>query len=306
MTNTPTSKEYMGLPIALLMLASAPILIRFSSIQFLSLISWRLIFVCILLFIISFKHPIQKISLLQKKKIATVGFILLCHFVTWVIAIRNLPISVATIIYAANPISTAIFGRLILKEKYYLRYFISLLISMAGIVIIANIKGGTIPITPFGISAITASAIFYSLYMVLSKRLRQGIENTTYSFYLNLSGALIGFTLLLGYNYFTDQTINIINYPVIEWGYVILLALLPSLMGHTLLIYLVHFFNLNWISIFKLANPLFSSFLAYIFFKENFTSTHWIAFSFILVGLINSFDLKRLYGKSNRTSKIIP
>jgi len=299
MISTPTTKHYTSLPLALIMLASAPILIRFSNIHFLSLISWRLIFVCTLLFIINFKFPIRKVSFKEIRKIAAVGLFLFLHFITWVIAVRNLPISVATIIYATNPIYTAIFGKVILKEKYHLRYFMSLLISMIGIVIIANIKGSTIPVTAFGITAIIISAIFYSLYMVLSKKIRQSTDNTTYSFYLNGSAAIFGFGCLFFNNLFFDIPINIISFQNIEWIYVLLLAVFPSLLGHTLLIYLVHFFNLNWVSIFKLINPLISSFLAYIFFKESFTVTHWVAFGFILIGLINSFDLKSLWRQKN-------
>jgi drug/metabolite transporter (DMT)-like permease len=299
MNNTATNKHYMGLPIALIMLASAPILIRLSNIHFLSLISWRLVFVCALLFIINFKFPIKTISFKQKKEIAIVGIFLFCHFITWVIAIRNLPISVATIIYATNPITTAVFAKIILKEKYHLRYFISLLISMVGIVIIANLKGSTIAVTAYGITAIILSASFYSLYMVLSKKIRKSIDNTTYSFYLNATASIIGFSYLLINNIFLENPIDIVSFSNIEWLYILLLAIFPSLLGHTLLIYLVHFFNLNWVSIFKLINPLISSFFAYIFFKESFTPTHWLAFSFILIGLINSFDLKRLYEKGN-------
>ena len=63
----------MGLPIALIMLASAPIFIRFSNIHNLALISWRLVFVCALLAVISFKFPIRKISLKEFKKVSIVG-----------------------------------------------------------------------------------------------------------------------------------------------------------------------------------------------------------------------------------------
>ena len=162
---------------------------------------------------------------------------------------------------------------------------------MIGIFIIANFKNSIIPVTAFGIVSIVLSAMFYSLYMVLSKRIRQKIDNTTYSFYLNLSAGCFGFISIILYNLYSTSPIDLIYFPNIEWFYILLLAIFTSLLGHTLLIYLVHFFNLNWVSIFKLLNPLLSSFMAYIIFKESFTSTHWLAFGFILIGLINSFDL---------------
>lgn len=303
MENTPTLKHYIELPFSIIMLATAPILIRYSGIHFLALIGWRLFFVSLGLFIISILFK-SKISFKKSYlKIGGVSFILLLHFVTWIIAIRNLPVSVATISYACHPITTAILAKFILKEKYHKRYLVGLVFSMIGMYLVSQTKNNNMEVTSIGLISVGFSALFYSLYMVLSKKVRSGLNNIQYSFFLNLFGMIMTFFVIANLNFLGITHIESINYPLDEWKVIITLALFSSLMGHTLLLYLVHYFNLNLISIIKLASPIMSSIFAYILFKEQLTYIHGLAFTFILFGLVISSNLGEFYAKRLRTRK---
>lgn len=303
MDTKPELKHYFELPLAIVMLSTAPILIRYTNIHPLSLIAYRLLFVAGILFILGFIKK-QKFKMNKERfKIALVSSILLLHFITWINAIRNLPISVATIIYSCHPVTTAIMGRMILKEAYYKRYFIGLILSLIGMYFVSLTKNNQMEITQYGLINVILSAFFYSLYMVLSKRIRRGLDNTEYSFYLNLFSALFSFCIILIGQLIFNYQINFIHFEVKDWFVILSLTIMPSLLGHTLMVYLVHYFNLNWLSIFKLASPILSSIMAYLLFNEILTITHGIAFTFILIGLVISSNLGDIYAKRSRVNQ---
>lgn len=284
-------KNILILSLSLFMLASAAVIVKFSTLHPLTLLCWRLGFVVIILFpfYLSKKQSIpNKIQLL---KISFVSLFLVGHFYTWFRGVPLLPVSVATIIYATNPIYTAVISHFVLKEEYRLRYFVSFLMAIIGIVLIVKHDLQIQSISIEGVSLMITSAIFYSCYMTLSKRVRINRDNTSYSFYLNLFSVIISITILILINTFSDRPILWIGFAPFNWWVIVALAIFASVLGHTLMTYSVAHLNLNFVSIFKLMSPMLSSILAFIVFGEKMTSNHFIGFLFVASGVIISLNI---------------
>jgi len=274
------------------MLSTAPVIVKMSTLHPLVIASWRLLLVAVFLLPFMLKAPSKKIPLKTLRNIFFISIILFFHFYAWFSGIPKLPIAFATIIYACNPISTAIISFLVLKEPLYPRHIIGMILSMSGIYI--TYQGSLDSLTNGfdGVLEIIFAAIAYSTYMVYSKKARLSIPNSIYSFYLNLFTSLIAFAALVVSFIFTDLQTSWIDFESSQWLILLALAVLPSLLGHTLIIYILPNFNMNFVSIFKLTNPLLAGAMAYVIFGEGFTLNHFIGLFFVAIGVTYSLGIK--------------
>lgn len=272
------------------MLATAPVIVKFSHLSPLVILVWRLFLVAILLFIPAYQAKI-KISKSELKHIAMASIFMFLHFYTWFTGIKFLPVGLTTIIYATNPIYTAIIGHFFIKEKFNKIYMISFCLSLIGILVAMATKAqGNFEI--IGVAYIVLAAVFYSSYMVYSKRNRTHLNNYVYNFILNIITMFIGAFFLIATHLFSPLP-ELFPPNFYEWKILFLMAIFPSILGHTLMIYNVKHFNLNFISCFKLISPLFASFLAYIFFKEKIDLNLIIGFSFVALGVVFALPWKK-------------
>ncbi len=301
-------KNILILALSLFMLSAAAVIVKFSTLHPIVLLFWRLLFVTLLLlplYITQYYewYPRKKSKMMMSIKskpiipskkelmeILFVSFFLVGHFYTWFKGVPLLPISVASIIYATNPIYTAIIAYFVLKEEYHFRYFISFLMALLGIVITMRHDFSAHTINLQGVGLMIATAIFYSSYMALSKKMRLKRDNISYSFYLNFFAAIISLIILIAAISFSSESIEWITFDFHNWWVILSLAVFASLLGHTLMIYSVAHLNLNFVSIFKLFGPLLSSLMAFLVFGEKMSTDHIIGFLFVASGVIISLD----------------
>lgn len=274
------------LSLSIAMLATAPVIVKFSSLAPVIILVWRLILVCLMLSPLLFK---KRVRLLKKEMIHILfaSFLMFLHFMSWFSGVKLLSVGLTTIIYATNPIFTAMIGFFFIKEKFNFKFIFAFILSILGIVIAASDKVNFSESKLEGIIYIILAAIFYSAYIVYSKHNRKNIDNAVYSFYLNLFTCVIGLILIIFLYIFSSfQIESLLVKDLHEIFYLFLLALFPSLLGHSLMTYTVKHYNLNFISCFKLASPLIASFLAYFFFNEVITKNLIIGFSFVAIGIL--------------------
>jgi drug/metabolite transporter (DMT)-like permease len=116
---------------------------------------------------------------------------------------------------------------------------------------------------------ILVGAFLNSLYMVLSKRVRKDLPNGLFTFILNSGGFLIGLVLFFANSSINNITfMNLFDVGQFSWMILFLLALLPSILGHTLMIFSLPHFNLNFVSCLKLLSPISASALGIYFFND--------------------------------------
>lgn len=268
------------------MLATAPVIVKFSTLEPVVILIWRLVLVCLMLSPLLVK---KKIKLLKREflHILFASALMFLHFMTWFTGVKLLSVGLTTIIYATNPIYTALIGFVFIKEKFNFKFVMAFFLSILGIVIAATDKVNFSESKLGGIFYILLAAIFYSAYIVYSKHNRKNIDNAVYSFYLNLFTCLLGFIFVFILSVFSDFKLeNLLISDTYEIMILFLLALFPSLLGHSLMTYTVKHYNLNLISCFKLASPLIATFLAYLCFGELITKKLIIGFSFVAIGIL--------------------
>ncbi|EQC47715.1 DMT family transporter [Bacteriovorax sp. Seq25_V] len=279
------------LNLSVFMLATAPVIVKFSSLAPISILFFRLLLVSILLlpFAVRSGIRIDKDDLI---KVALASCFLFFHFLSWFSGIQKIPVGLTVIIYATNPIFTALIGHLVIREYFNKRFLFSLVFSFVGVVI-ASLSKANGEVDFVGVFQILLAALFYSSYMVYSKRNRATVKNSTYNFYLNFFTCILGGGALLVLG-LSSSGVELLSLPSLyDWQVLLALAILPSILGHTLMVYSVSHYNLNMISSLKLFSPLISSYMAYVFFGERFNENLLLGFSFVAIGVIFALPWKR-------------
>jgi len=102
------------------------------------------------------------------------------------------------VIVAAAPFTTLLASRIFLKdEKLHLSYFIGLILSMTGIVILTVPKGTAIAVSPFGDFLAVAAICVWALYTTLTSIIgRRGYPNLAVTRDMFFWG-LVGHTIVL-------------------------------------------------------------------------------------------------------------
>ncbi len=129
--------------------------------------------------------------------------------------------------------------------------------------------------------------------MVLSKKVRLKIPNSTYTFYLNLFTSLIAFFALCISISFYELNTDWIGFEWNQWLVLLTLALLPSLLGHTLIIYILPKFNINFVSIFKLGSPILAATMAFFIFNEELSVSFFFGLFFVAAGVFTSIGVNK-------------
>ncbi len=278
--------------LSVFMLSTAPVLVKFLTLEPLVILVWRLLFVCILLLPFAYKS-LKSLTISSVKQVFLVSIVLTVHFWLWFKGIALLNVSVVAVIFASNPIFTAIFGYLILREPFKKRYFLAIAMSIIGIYY-AFLSQGNAELSVTGTSYILVGSSLYSLYMVLSKRCRKEMNNGLYTFTLNLGAFILGLVMFLLTTTFSETSFSsLYNINIFSYQMLFLLALMPSVLGHTLMIYSVPFFNLNFISCLKLLSPLSASALGIYFFGDELSRELIIGFILVCTGVLFAIPWKR-------------
>lgn len=207
------------------------------------------------------------------------GFFFFVHLWTYKFAAQNTTIANGMILFATNPLFTAIITIIFMKEKFERRYLISYTLALISIYLLIQQNLQLNSKNSLGdLSAIT-SAFLYSLYIIFGKKARHAMSNPTYTFFIYGFAATCFLSLSLWKG--TELT----NYPIKTWLGIALLVTFPTLMGHAIFSYLLKNLNINWMSTGKLAEPVMATLAAYFLFSEELSPNTAISFTLTAIAI---------------------
>ncbi len=252
--------------IAVIGVSFGSIIIRFSDAQPLLIALWRLLIASLLLWPLALRNKNRPFLSLGKKDFLLVlfaGVALAMHFYLWITSVFLTTVANSTVLVSTQVLFVALGEWIFLRRRYSRTFFLSLSLALAGIVLIANadfrIQSGPALSGDFLAlgGAVMAAAYFY-LGGVLRARLPVEVYGSlVYSAAAIFLAALI---LVLG--------LNFLDFSPINWLYFLLLALVPQLLGHTVLNYLLAKVRPVFITLAVLGEPVGATLWAFLFFKE--------------------------------------
>ncbi|WP_413163539.1 DMT family transporter [Capilliphycus salinus ALCB114379] len=197
---------------------------------------------------------------------AIAGVCLALHFATWITSLSYTSIAASTTLVTTSPIWVAILSAIWLKEKPSKLTILGIIIALTGGIIIALGDGNTTDASQnptLGNSLALIGAWAISFYLIFGREAQQrGFKIGGYVAVAYTVAALI----LLPLPFFFGT--NYSGYPNLVYVYLILMAILPQLVGHTSFSWAVNRTSPTLVMLAILFEPVGASGLGYVFFEE--------------------------------------
>jgi len=272
--------RYLLIFIGIVSLSFAAIFIRMSNSEPLAIATFRMGISSIILLPFFLIKKDKNISKKDIKIFIFSGLFLALHFYTWITSLRFTSIMSSTVLVTTNPIFVSIFSYFLFKKKIKKRTFLAIILSIICIVLMSygfsfstNLKGNLLAL--FG-------ALFASLYIISDYYLRKKYDLIDIVFPVYLVSFLILLSLSLSLN------IKLYPLPLKEYFLFFLIALIPQVIGHSIINYSLKFFSPIFISLAILGEPLGATIFGIIFFKEIPKVLEIIGGLFIITGIVVS------------------
>lgn len=286
--------------IGIISVSSAAIFIRLAiavvgvkSIGFsLFLAASRLIFASLILIPVWKQLRQNRVSRQAYYYAAAAGFSLALHFASWITSLSFTSIAASTTLVTTNPIWVALISWFWWKEKPKKLTLLGIAVALAGSIIIAfgdrAINGENFDNSLFGNFLATIGALMASFYFVFGTQAQKlGLNISSYIAIAYTTSALIllPLPLLFGSSYF--------GYPNLVYIYVLLMAIVSQLIGHTSFNWAVKYVSPTLVSLTILFEPIGASLLGFFLFQEIPSSSVLTGGVILLVGVaIGVLDIR--------------
>ena len=207
------------------------------------------------------------------------GLMLGLHFLLWMASLSHTTVASSTAILTLEPILVLIGSFLLFRIKLPPLALAGMAIAIGG--------AGLIGWGDFGLSAAALKGDLLSflgtaavaVHMLIGKYAVARVSAFVYSFTVFLSAGLVLalYNAAAGYS-FTD-------YPAAEWGNFLLLALVPTLLGHYLFNWLLGRMPATSVSMTVLGEPIGAGLLAWLLLGESITALQAASGGLLLFGV---------------------
>ncbi len=256
---------YLSLFIATFAVSWAAIFIKFSGAGPLATAFYRVILATAILAIPAWSPFHKAIRSLVRRDfilLALSGLALGLHFAVWITSLYYTTISNSTILVATQPIFILILESLSGKEKIETKVILGMLAALAGM---ALISGGDFNLGPkylWGDFLALIGAFLAGIYLFIGRNLRARMDNLAYIFPVYAVAAMTLFIICL---FFREP---LTGFDSRTWLMFLLLALIPTVIGHSLYNWLLKYVPAHKVATTILGEPIGATILAIIFFNQ--------------------------------------
>jgi drug/metabolite transporter (DMT)-like permease len=286
---------YLILAIGVISVSTSAILVKVSSAPSGILAFYRLFFTVLLMSPVFFLKYVKELKLITVRDwmfSILAGVFLAFHFILWFESLHYTSVASSTVLVTLQPLFAFIGAYLFFQEKLTPKALLSAVLAVAGSFIISwgdfRISGSAL----WGdILALIACALITG-YLLFGQTIRKRLSLMTYTYLVYVISSIV---LLL---YVMIQSESLGPYPKEDWIYFLLLAIIPTLLGHSLFNWSLKWLSTSTISMAILFEPIGASLLAYWLLGEKVLMTQVLGGMVIMTGvtlfLIEERKLKKL------------
>ena len=256
----------------------------------------RLVLASLIMIPFNGKGVIGNISSISKNErvlVGLAGVFLGFHFITWIKSLEFTTIASSVILVTTTPVWVAMFSPIFLKEKITRQVVIGLLVAMLGIIVLFLFPSVSKIATRFTTKELIGNGLaligawMMAAYTIVGRHVRDSLPFRNYILLVYGIAALIACLFAIP---------DLRTTPV-EFGeglkWVILLALIPQLIGHTLFNAAVRQIPAVYASIALLGEPVGTILLAWIFIGEKPGIHDLLGGAFVIVGILLAFSKEK-------------
>jgi len=282
-------RTFTGVSIGIVAVSFASIFIKFcNDVPSIMIATYRLTLSSIILLSIA-KSKGMRLSSFGKKHLLMGmlgGFLLSLHFFFWISSLKLTSVASSVVLVATNPIFVGIFSYLFLKERQPAELIVGIILSFLGSIIVvvgdSGLRGLSAQNPSFLLGDILAflGAVTASGYLVIGSRLREEMDVLPYTsmVYTFSASFLLITSISLG--------LPFTGYRPGSYFYMVLLAILPQLIGHTAFNWALKHLKASMVAITILGEPIGASILAYIILGETIGSFQSIGIILVFLAII--------------------
>jgi len=265
--------------VGIVSISFAAIFIRFcDDVPAIMIATYRLSIASIILLVFSMIKGVSFRTVSRRDMVLSLagGVFLGLHFIFWTTSLKYTSVASSVVLVTTNPIFVGIFSWLFLKEKQYAEIIAGTILCLLGSVVIAAGDSGLHSLILLDKKALTGDvlalmgAVMGSAYLLTGSRVRERLDILTYITIVFTASALflIGTSFVMG--------ISPAGYRPSSYMYMVLLAVIPQLVGHTSINWALEHLRAGMIAISILGEAIGATILAYLFFGET-VSTFQVA-----------------------------
>ena len=256
---------YLALLIGMFAISTSAILIRYSDSEPLVIGAYRQAFATLIFLPLILKDKAAEIRSQSYSIIFEMiftGILLGAHFSFFITSVKETSVAASVLLATCHVVYVAILGRIFFGEILSKEAVIGTSVALAGILILFSGDLLDNPGNFMGNLFAFISGILAGLYYLSGRKLRKIISLPTYAFVVYLFSFLTMFTVVL------IQNLSYSNLATSEIQLFLLMALIPTLLGHTMQNWALAYLPAYVVSISLLAEPIGSGLLAWLFFQE--------------------------------------
>lgn len=295
----PGFPPVLALSLGILAVSTAAIFIRFAQQEAPSLViaAYRLSLAALLLAPLVLTRHREELSLIRGRVLALAllsGLFLAFHFATWITSLEYTSVASSVVLVTTTPLWVALFSPLLLKEPIGRIAAIGMGVALSGGVVVglsdACVSTNTGLACPtiadlvlgrafWGDVLALIGAWMAAAYLIIGRRLRSRMSLVGYIFVVYGMAAVV----LVGLALIARQPLWGYSPQTVLW--LVLLALIPQLLGHTIFNWSLRFISASYVSVTLLAEPIGSSILAYFILDETPSGIKIFGAILILAGI---------------------
>lgn len=286
----PSMNPYLAIFTAVLAVSTSAIIVKLSTAPASVIAFYRLAITVLIMspWIIS-NHlgAFKKITRSEFFYSAIAGIFLAFHFIFWFKSLDFTTVASSVVLVTLQPLFAFIGTMIFFKEKYTTLSIIGGIISIVGSFIISWGDFALSQTAFFGDVLALIACGMITAYLLIGQRIRQSLHLIVYTYTVYSVASVV----LLIYIFIAHESLG--PYPVTDWLYFSLLAVFPTLLGHSILNWAVKWVSTSVISMSILGEPIGASLLAYFILKEIPVPSQLIGGGIILLGIALFLQGKR-------------
>ncbi|MCM3113446.1 DMT family transporter [Lederbergia lenta] len=264
--DTPKMNPYVALAIGVFSVSTSAIFVKLSTAEAGVVAFYRMLFSVIIMLPIFFPRYLHELRAITNKDwfyTIIAGIFLAFHFILWFESLNYTSVASSTVLVTLQPLFAFIGTFFFFKEKFSLKAVVCAIVAVLGSIIISwgdfRISGAAL----YGDFLALAACALITAYLLFGQNVRQRISLITYTFLVYLISSIV---LLIYVIIISNDTLY--PYPASDWFYFLLLAVVPTLMGHTLFNWSVKWLSTSTISMAILFEPVGAAVLAFYILGE--------------------------------------
>lgn len=290
---------FFSLVIAILAASVAPILIRYAQVEAPSLViaALRLALAALILAPVALRKgaaEIKQMSVKQRALATMAGLLMGLHFAAWTSSLEYTDVASAVFLVNTLPLWVALLSPLVLRESLSRMALVGMgVILVGGLIVGASdtctwqagglecpslrtfVSGSAL----WGDLLALAGALLNAGYLMVGRSIRGSVSLVSYIFWVYSTGAVA----LLGLVWVVGQSVA--GYSPMTYLWILLIALLPQLLSHSIYNWLLRYISAGYVSIAMMGVPVSATLLAFLLLGEAPSGAKVVGAGMILAGI---------------------